>query len=952
MTVLKPWREVAVPHGDVLHGRFAQAEYAADLTQVHAGKASPEYQQPINFFERTFITEGMRLLLDAVVRRLAGKGGDPVIQLQTAFGGGKTHTMLVVYHLASGKAPLSQLAGISPILDTAGVLDIPPARIAVLDGNDVAANQARETAEGLSLRTLWGHMAYQIGGPEGYALVAESDASGTSPGKDILVRLLEQHQPAVILMDEMVAYLRQFEEGKSLLGGTFESILSFIQALTESVKLVPQAILLASLPESEVEIGLSRGKQALAALEKLFGRVQALWKPVSSEESFEIVRRRLFEPIRDLQMRDAVCRHYHDAYIQQSENLPSDVVEGRYLQRMLASYPLHPEIFDRLYEDWATLQGFQRTRGVLKLMSKVLHQLWKDNHQEQLILPSAIRLDLGEIRNDLLYYLTQGFDPVIERDIDGPRAESARIDQDEARFGQVMAARRAARCIFLGGAPAAQEANRIGAAKANRGIDAKHIILGCYRPGDNVSLYHDVLGRLRDRLHYLNEANGYYYLDTRPNLRREMEERKRRFEDKEYWLPALKGHLERVVGKGQIPVHLFSASADVPDERDVRLVVLSPEAPYVAGGDSLAERQALEILGKRGEAPRLNQNTLVFLAAEYNALVRLKDQVRTVLAWDSIVKDVERKTLNLDLVQFDQAKNELARAMNVIPASLRETFKHLLIPFQANPTDREIQFEKVNVLSSNSTLAEAVTRTLREEDHIADNWAPVHLAKLLERFYWKEGAEGKAARSVFEDMCRYVYMPRLTREAVFQQTVREGSHEGLWGVANGLHDGIFQGLKLGSDAMHYDSSLLLVQLEAARRQLEAQAASATVPAQVPAARVAEPTPTYTVPAPSQSSGHAPTVAVQPPIPTTPEIKPSMVRYIGTRTFNGAVASSQVRPLLEEIYDLLLQATSGKVKLRIEMEGECPDGFSDQTLRALRENSNQLGVQVEIDEAGR
>ena len=131
---LKPWREIAVPHEDVLKGTFQQAEFAADLSRVHQGTATVEYQDASLFFQRTFITEGMRLLLDSVVKRLAGKGGDPVVQLQTAFGGGKTHTLLAVYHLAEGKSQASKLQGIPPILDQAGIAELPKAKIAVLDG--------------------------------------------------------------------------------------------------------------------------------------------------------------------------------------------------------------------------------------------------------------------------------------------------------------------------------------------------------------------------------------------------------------------------------------------------------------------------------------------------------------------------------------------------------------------------------------------------------------------------------------------------------------------------------------------------------------------------------------------------------------------------------------------------------------------------------------------------
>src|ERR1700674_3073081 len=138
---MKPWREVIVPHRDVLEGTFQQSEFAADITAVHTGKATPEYQEAVAFFDRTYITEGMRLLLTQVAQRLSGEGGEPVIQLQTAFGGGKTHTMLAVLHLATRTAALSDLPGIPTLVEKAGLMDVPQAKVAVIDGAARAPGQ-------------------------------------------------------------------------------------------------------------------------------------------------------------------------------------------------------------------------------------------------------------------------------------------------------------------------------------------------------------------------------------------------------------------------------------------------------------------------------------------------------------------------------------------------------------------------------------------------------------------------------------------------------------------------------------------------------------------------------------------------------------------------------------------------------------------------------------------
>jgi predicted AAA+ superfamily ATPase len=185
---IKPWRDIAIPHQDVLKGTFQQSEFAADISAVQRGTAPPEYQDARQFFARTFITEGMALLLDKVMRRLSGQAGDPVIQLQTAFGGGKTHTLLAVYHLARCEHPASELAGVPPILDAAGVASMPKARVAVIDGINLSPTTPKAHDDILT-RTLWGELAWQLGGADGYALLRAADEAGTSPDKDSLIAL-------------------------------------------------------------------------------------------------------------------------------------------------------------------------------------------------------------------------------------------------------------------------------------------------------------------------------------------------------------------------------------------------------------------------------------------------------------------------------------------------------------------------------------------------------------------------------------------------------------------------------------------------------------------------------------------------------------------------------------------------------------------------------------------
>lgn len=925
---LKPWREVAVPHEDVLKGTFQQAEFAADLTRVHEGRATPEYQNPTLFFQRTFITEGMRLLLDSVVKRLSGQGGDPVIQLQTAFGGGKTHTMLAVYHLTKGEQPASDLPGIPAILDAAGVVEMPRARIAVLDGIKSSPNQPVVHA-GVHIRTLWGDLAWQLGQAEGFALVADADASGTSPGKAVLETLLSRYAPCVILIDELVAYVRQFEDGQSLTGGSFDSNLSFVQALTEALKAVPTAVLLASLPESDKEAGSQRGVKALAALAHYFGRIQALWRPVGTEEAFEIVRRRLFTRIDDQLAAESVCRAFADYYTANGEDFPHETQDSRYFERLRHAYPIHPEVFARLYEDWSALDNFQRTRGVLKLMAKVIHRLWKDNDKDPLIMPGSFPLHDADTRNELIYYLPQGWDPVVERDVDGERAETTEIENRDTRLGSVQACRRSARAIFLGSAPST--ANQM-----VRGIEPERVALGVAQPGQQVGIYKDALRRLGERLHYLNTGNNRFWLDTRPNLRREMEERKRRYQDKEDVFPAIRERVHQTIASSVFAgIHIFTSSSDVPDDWQLRLVVLPPDAAFSRNGQSLAVERASGILKHRGEQPRFKQNRLIFLAADHDKVSRLKDQVRSTLAWQSIVADIKEMKLNLDQFQSRQANKSLEEAREALRRMIRETYQWLLAPMQeARPGKglSEIQWEHFQVNPGAQNLSMEIERVLKENEILITAWAPIHLATVLKNWFWKDGIQDTSALKVWQQSCQQLYLPRLKDDTVFQQTLRTGADSrDFFGFAQGKEEDRYVGFSFGQHTSWVlDSSLLLIEPATAARYAQAHRAPDKPADSLPGIG---------------DSGVPPKVEEDMGIPPTASggatAKPFKTQFYGSIELDPIQAKKQFADLVDEV---VLQFTSRpgvKVRIAIDFQADTATGFDDGLQRAVLENCKVL-----------
>lgn len=941
---LKPWSEIARPHKDVLEGTFKQSEFAADITQVATGTAPEEYQNAEKFFSRTYITEGMRLLLISVAQRLAGQGGDPVVQLQTAFGGGKTHTMLAVYHLASRKVSTDKLTGIPPVLDEAGITELPTARMAVIDGIQLSPSQVR-TYGSTTVNTLWGELAWQLLGEEGYALVADSDRDGTSPGKDSLKQLLTRAAPCVILVDELVAYIRQLELGKQYKGGTFDSNISFVQALTEALKAVPNAILLASLPESELEVGGTMGQRTLNSLEKYFARVESVWKPVGSSEAFEIVRRRLFESSGERAEVEGISRQFSDFYRQHADKFPVETQSNEYYERLCSSYPIHPEVFDRLYEDWSTLDKFQRTRGVLQYLAIVIHRLWNDGNRDALIMPGSLPLDDANVRNKSIHYLPQGWEPVIEKEVDGPRSVPADIDGHHTLFGGVQAARRTARTIFLGSAPSTQ-------AEMIRGVQTERILLGSVQPGQTIGVFEDVLKRLRDRLHYLYAEQDRYWLDTKPNLRREMESRKQNISERDDVIPLLKDRVGQFF-RGQnhhfSGIHVFTPSADVPDDYGTgpRLVVLPLDAGYGRTDNNPAYGQAEKILRNRGEQPRQKQNRLLFLAPDFDVVGRLKEQTRIYLAWRSIVTDIENGTLNQDLSHLKQSERSRDAAGQSLGQLIRETWKWLMAPVENFVKGRpELSWEVVTVPPTAPYLVKSIEEKLREEEWLVYEWSPIHLRKVLSDWYLKDGVTEISALKVWQDSCHYLYLPRLVNDQVFRNAIAQGvESEDYFGFASGKEGDRYLGFSFGRNSLaDLSESSLLIERETAAAYAEklraAEQPSLPTGGEAPGAggTTSPAGGTGTPLTPPGITGGQPggTTPPQPEVTGT-----AKSHFYGTVELDAVKAKMDFATIMDEVVQQFTAQLGVEVTISVEIEARKKDGFDESLQRTIKENCNVL-----------
>ena len=931
---VKPWREVATPHADVASGRYQQAEFAADLWQVHAGEGADEYGDPHEFFRRTFLTESLKALLETAVRRLAGRGGDPVVDLRTTFGGGKTHSMLALYHLFSGVPP-RELAGVEDVLAKAGADAVGTPKRVVLVGTKVSPGNPARKPDGSEVRTLWGELAWQLGGAEAFALVRQDDERATNPG-EALHKLLNEYGPCLILIDEWVAYARQLRDEGGLPGGSFETQFTFAQTLTEAVDASRNCFLVVSLPASDkgdersqgddVEVGGIRGRAALQRLDNVLNRNALNWKPASAEEGFEIVRRRLFEPLAGAdayKQRDVTARAFADLYRSQRQEFPAACREADYERRIQAAFPIHPEIFERLYSDWSALARFQRTRGVLRLMAAVIHSLWESGDRNALILPSTLPIDDARVQNELTRYLADNWTPVIETDVDGANSLPLRIDAEVPGLGKLSATRRVARTVYLGSAPTT--------AAAHRGLEDARVKLGCVAPGESPATFGDALRRLAARATYLYQDGARVWYDTQPTVTKLAEDRAvelMRQPDK-VALELERRLKEALRTRGDFErIHpLPQSSADVPDDYDARLVVLSAEHPYAKEDQNPAQEAANTILETRGNAPRLFRNTLVFLAADKVRYQDLDDALRRHLAWQSIL--AEKVELNLDPHQTKQAEMQLKAAEDTVAARLPETYQWLLAPEQANP-QAPLEWKSIR-LAGAGALAERAGKRLCNDELLVMQLGGAILRMHMDAVpLWR--GESVSVRQLVEDFATYPYLPRLAGPAVLAGAVEAGLASFTWetdgfALADGYDEAALRylGLQPGAKTVSVlpESAALLVKPEVSRAQLDAEAPAAPNPA------AAKPD------GGGKADTSLPTAA--PPL----EDERTLRRFHGTVQLNPTRVGRDAGLIAEEVIAHLAGLVDAEVTVTLDIAANLPDGAPEHTVRTVSENSRTL-----------
>ena len=733
-----------------------------------------------------------------------------------------------------------------------------------------------------------------------------------------------------------MSYARQLHEDSDLAGGTFDTQFTFAQTLSESAKNAKDTLLVVSIPASDIEKGGEKGHEATERLKNAIGRVESPWRPASAEESFEIVRRRLFQSTTDPDLyvqRDAVVRAFARMYQTQQQEFPSECKEKDYERRLTDAYPIHPELFDRLYEDWSTLDKFQRTRGVLRLMAKVIHSLWERNDQSLMILPAHIPMDDGQVQSELTRYLDDNWTAIIDKDVDGANSLPLERDRANPNLGRYSACRRVARTIYMGSAPTLRA--------ANVGLEDRRIKLGCVQPGESVATFSDALRRLTDQATYLYVDGNRYWISTQPNVNRTAQERANQILEELYPVhEEIKKRLKKYKSRGEFSaVHVAPEStADVPDDPylGVRLVVLDPQSYHSRLSEDSPARQWLEeLLNTKGSSPRYYKNTLLFLAPDQAKIDNLERNTAQYLAWQSIVNDKE--VLNLDAFQNNQATTKLSQANEYVDNILTDTYQWLLVPEQLDPlggiewkeTRTPLKSPLAGGKDGSSPILRSSQKAINEND-LLNQYAAINLRlEALDKFLWKNTNHIDLKR-LWEYLTQYVYLPRLQNQEVLLEGIRNGVASTVWtdhfAYAEGFDEekGKYLNLQAGTGINPSISPYsLIVKPEIAQQQFEAEREKQSL----------KPKPQ---PDPKLNHGDDPD-SKRDPKPEPPKLQ----RFHGNVEIDAMRMNRDASAIANEVIQHLTALSGAKVKVTLEIEAEIPDGTPDDVVRTVVENCKTL-----------
>lgn len=795
---LKPWFLITEPHFDIKQGHLDESVFAANLAEVALGTGREIYKDPNSFFSKTYMTAGLKSVAKTVIKGLNGKedAENRVISLQTGFGGGKTHTLISIFHLCNWGKNAASSSFTKELIDYTGVPEFDKANIAVFTNTTNDPVQGR-TVDGITIRTIWGEIAYQLGGLDTYNLIKDNDQQLSAP-KGLFKGVLEKCKPALILIDELADYCvsaSAITVGNSSLA---DQTISFMQEFTEAVAATENCVAIVTLPASVQEVANSpQAASILSSLQSRVSRVGADTQPVSEDEIYEVIRRRLFENIGDRNYIESVANSYIKLYTDYWTELPDNVTKSEYKQKLIQSYPFHPELVDIFKTKWASNNNFQRTRGVLRLLAAVVSDLWK---RQQSLSGSNILIQSGDLHLANLDSITSqlkklygnGYESVISADIAGNGSNAFKIDSNKPEFGQYHLTQSIATVLLL---------NSFGTEAANKGLSTKELKLHLISPNSyNHNNINGSLDYLEDNAFFLYSAQTgssgkRFWFHVKPNISMLINQAKEDIKSDE-----INGEIIKRLKDKTRSVALFNVlvdpSTDIPEQMKPTLIVLPPQ--NASPTDSLkAETKSIiqKIATKKGSSERIYRNTILFLVPQDSSLGKLQSEVRDYLACQKISSDYS-STLEKD--QKDDVRKRSEEASKNADSNLSVTYSTLVKYSSQN--DCELLPIKNFKESFDTQINSYVIDTLKAEEWLLDT---VGLGVLRKNNLIPTFETPIKCKDVHEAFLRFDDKPMISNTDAVSRSLSRYCINNEFGIATG--DGkIFTSYFIGKDIPYFD----------------------------------------------------------------------------------------------------------------------------------------------------
>ncbi len=708
---MKPFHTIAIPHRDILDGKLTMEVFAADLWETYRGRAPVEYKDAVTFFKKTYLTQGLKNLLGVIEKRLKGAGGDPVVQIQTPFGGGKTHALIAMFHRAKEWE----------------------AKTVVIVGTAMSPQD-----------TLWGAIEKQLTGNL-------SQLSGdVSPGREKLRTLLKQHQPVLILMDEVLEYTTKaagVHVGDTSLAA---QTIAFMQELTEVAGTLDRVCVVVTLPSSILEHYDEKAERLFQQLQKVAGRVEKIYTPVQEQEITMVIRRRLFSDV-DEAKAGKVVSEFMD-YAERESILPIGKEPSEYRNDFIESYPFLPEVISVLYQRWGSFPTFQRTRGVLRLLSLVIYSL---SHSGRPYI-SLADFELGneEIRRELIKHIGNEFDSVIGADVTGPSSGSKRIDRTLGKsFLGLSLGSRSSTTIFLYSFSGGVE----------KGAHLGEVKRSATTTENPSSVIAEAVEQLKNNLFYLQSQNDKYFFSNQPNLNRILLTKMENIKNPDV-VEAEEALLKQQIHGGKLKIFLWPGKPrDIPDNEELKLVITKDK-------DLAFMRSVLE---SKGDSPRVNRNTVFFLAPSEAEIGPFEDSLKKKMAYEQIEAD---KTLNLTTEQRTDIKNSLKRAQENLQDAVRRLYRVLYIPNKDGLKDSDMG---IPTYGATKGIDQDAYDKLRNEQEILEKIAPL----VIRERYLRDPQYVRVVQ-IFDSMLKTPGERRAVGPEVLEAGILQGVKQGLFGLGD------------------------------------------------------------------------------------------------------------------------------------------------------------------------